>query len=200
MPQAETDGLAAQRDYWALDAACRIAAGWPAHLTMAYALSATRFSPDLVTDVAAMLDHHGLAPERLKLEFNEAALIREPAGIRTIIAQLRTLGVQILLNDFGAGHASMAYLRDYAFSGLKIAGSFTAMIASDPRSLAFVKAIIDMASALEIETIAEGVETREQLHLLRQSRVGSLQGALLGETMTEEAAAELIDGRLAALA
>jgi EAL domain-containing protein (putative c-di-GMP-specific phosphodiesterase class I) len=192
--------LAAQRDYWALGAACRIAAGWPPHLTIAYALSATRFSTDLVADVAAMLDQHGVAPARLKLEFNEAVLIREPAAVRTIIAQLRALGVQILLNDFGAGHASMAYLRDYAFSGLKIAGSFTAMIATDPRSLAFVKAIIDMASALDIETIAEGVETREQLHLLRQSRVGSVQGPLLGEPMTEDGADALIHGRLAALA
>jgi diguanylate cyclase (GGDEF)-like protein len=193
VPHDEVAGIAAERNRWALNEACRILSGWPAHLTIASRLSAANFtSTTLVAEISTALNRHRVEAGRLKLEINEKALIREPAGIPAIIGQLRSLGVQVVLNDFGAGHASMAYLRDYAFTGLKIDGSFTALIATDARSLAFVRAIIDMAAALGVETIAEGVETREQLRLLRQSRIGSVQGNLLGAPMTETAARDLI--------
>lgn len=200
MPQAEAAGLVAQRDHWALDEACRLAAEWPPHLTVACSVSAANFSTgSLIGDIIGMLDRHGLPPARLKLEVNEAALVRDPNGVRTVLGQLSALGVQIVLNEFGAGHASMAYLRDYAFSAVKIDSSFTAPIAADPRSLAFVKAIIGMAAAMGVETIAAGVETREQLRLLRQSGIGYVQGALLGGSITAGAASDLIHGRRAAL-
>ncbi len=100
--------------------------------------------------------------------------------------------MRIILDDFGAGHASIAYLRYYTFDGLKIDRSFTASLETDPRSRAFVSAIIAMANALGIEAIAEGVETPGQLRLLRRQRIAAVQGYLLGRPMTPEAAADLV--------
>ncbi len=193
IPMAETTGLVVQLDRWVLDQACALAATWPEHLTISSNLSAANFfAGNLVHDVHKALERHGLTPRRLKLEVTETVLLRDPAHVQTIIRQLRDLGVQIVLDDFGTGHASIAYLRDYAFSGLKIDRSFTALLEIDPRSRIFVRAIIEMARALGIEAIAEGVETAGQLRLLCRRKITAVQGYLLGRPMTPDAAIELV--------
>ncbi|RZA30217.1 MAG: GGDEF domain-containing protein [Proteobacteria bacterium] len=193
IPLAETTGLVVQLDRWVLDQACAAATTWPDHLTISSNLSAASFyAGDLVQDVREALERHGLAPGRLKLEVTETVLLRDPARVQSVIRQLRDLGVQIVLDDFGAGHASIAYLRDYAFSGLKIDRSFTASLETDPRSRVFVRAIIEMACALGLEVIVEGVETPGQLRLLRSQKITALQGYLLGRPMAPDAASDLI--------
>ena len=193
IPMAEATGLVVQLDRWVLDQACGLAAGWPNHLQISSNLSAANFfAGNLVEDVQAILERHGVAPDRLKLEITETVLLCDPARVRNIVAALRELGVHVILDDFGVGHASMAYLRDYAFDGLKIDRSFTAGIETDPRSRAFSRAIIEMARALGIGATAEGVETEGQLQVLRNEGIETVQGYLLGRPMTPDAATNLI--------
>lgn len=193
IPVAEATGLVVQLDRWVLDQACSLAAGWPRHLQISSNLSAANFlAGDLVQDVRAALRRHHVAPDRLKLEITESVLLRNPARVQAIINALRGLGVQIILDDFGAGHASLAYLRDYAFDGLKIDRSFTAGLETNPQCQAFVRAIIEMARALGIKATVEGVETEGQLRMLRRSGVAYMQGYLLGKPMTPTAATDLI--------
>jgi diguanylate cyclase (GGDEF)-like protein len=193
IPLAEATGLVVQLDRWVLNQACALVANWPDHLTISSNLSAANFfAGDLVQDVHEALERHGLVPRRLKLEVTETVLLRDPGHVQSVIRRLRDLGVQIILDDFGAGHASIAYLRDFAFSGLKIDRSFTASLETDPRSRIFVRAIIEMAHALNLEVIAEGVETPGQLRLLGKRKITAVQGYLLGRPMTPDAATGLV--------
>lgn len=193
IPVAEATGLVVQLDRWVLNQACSLAASWPSHLQISSSLSAANFfAGDLAEDVRATLEQHRVAPGRLKLEITETVLLCDPTRVRNIIVALRTLGVHVILDDFGVGHASIAYLRDYAFDGLKIDRSFTAGIETDSRSRAFVSAIIEMARALDIGVTAEGVETEGQLQALRDKGIDTVQGYLLGRPMTPHAAASLI--------
>jgi diguanylate cyclase (GGDEF)-like protein len=193
IPIAEATGLVVELDRWVLNEACRLAAGWPAQLTIASNLSAANFlAGGLVDAVRSALQRHALAPHRLRLEITESVLLHDVAYVQTIFAELRTLGVQIILDDFGSGYASIAYLRDYTFSGVKIDRSFIAAIETDSRSRAFVGAIVEMTRALGIEVTAEGVETSGQLQLLRNTGPTAIQGYLLGRPMTPAAAAALI--------
>ncbi len=193
IPVAEATGLVVQLDRWVLDQACRLAAGWPGHLTISSNLSAANFyAVGLVQEVERTLGRHGLAAGRLKLEITETVMLRDPARVQTTIAELRALGTHIVLDDFGSGHASLATLRDYAFDGLKIDSSFIAEIETSARGRAFVRAIIDIAEAMGIDTTAEGVETEGQLRQLHDGRVTFVQGYLLGRPMTPEAATALV--------
>jgi diguanylate cyclase (GGDEF)-like protein len=196
IPVAEATGMIMQIDRWVMDKACALAARWPDHLQISTNLSAANFfAGDLVGDVRATLERHGLAPGRLRLEVTESALLLEPPRVRDVITALRATGVQIVLDDFGAGYASLAYLKDYAFDGLKIDRSFAADIETDRRSRAFVRAILDMGRALEIDTTVEGVETAGQMRMLQADGATTVQGYLLGRPMTPDAAATLIINR-----
>ena len=99
----------------------------------------------------------------------------------------------MVLDDFGAGYASLAYLRSYDFNAVKIDRSFIVDLETDARSRAFVRAIIDMARALGVDTVAEGVETAGQLAMLQQDGVSAIQGYLLGRPMCPEAARNLVE-------
>lgn len=193
IPVAEATGLVVQLDRWVLDQACGLAATWPEHIRISSNLSAANFyAVGLVREVERTLVRHGLAPDRLKLEITETVLLRDPDRVRKMIADLRRLGVHVVLDDFGSGHASLAYLRDYAFDGLKIDSSFTAEIESGTKGRAFLRAIIDMAEAMGIDTTAEGVETDGQLRQLCEGNVRFIQGFLLGRPMTPDAAMALV--------
>ncbi len=195
IPVAEATGLILQLDRWVLNEACRQAAGWPDDLQISSNLSAANFfAGDLVGDVAATLARHQLAPHRLKLEITESVLLRDPARVKCVFCALRNLGVQIVLDDFGAGFASLGYLRDYTFDGLKIDRSFIADIETNPQSRAFVRAIVDMVRALGVQATAEGVETEGQTRLLRDA-VDLMQGYLLGPPMPPDCALSLIQRR-----
>ena len=193
IPVAEATGLIVHLDRWVLDQACRLAAGWPDDFTISSNLSAANFfAGDLIGDVRETLRRHRLAPQRLKLEVTETVLLQDADRVQGIIGKLRDLGVHTVLDDFGVGHASLAYLRDYAFSELKIDRSFIADIETSQRSKAFVRAIVEMAHALDIRTTAEGVETQGQFEVLRRKGVDTVQGFLLGRPVCPEMAANLV--------
>ena len=105
-----------QLDHWVLDQACALAAGWLSHLQISSNMSAANFfAGNLAEDVQASLDRHKLKPSRLNLEITETVLLCSSARVRNVITSLRDMGVHIILDDFGSGHASVGYLRDYAF-------------------------------------------------------------------------------------
>lgn len=192
IPVAESTGLIVQLDRWVLNEACAAAASWPGGLQVSSNLSAANFfAGDLVEDVRAILLRHGLAPDRLKLEITETVLLHDRVRVRAVIERLRALGVRVVLDDFGAGYSSIAYLRDYPFDGLKIDRSFTAELEADTRSRAFTTAIVEMAQALGIDVTAEGVETDGQLDVLRGTDIATVQGYLLGRPMPPGAALDL---------
>lgn len=192
IPVAEATGLIVQLDHWVLNQACAVASNWPSSVQVSSNLSAANFfAGDLVEEVRAILTRHDLSPTRLKLEITETVLLHDPVRVRRIIAGLRAMGVHIVLDDFGAGHGSVTYLRDYPFDGLKIDRSFTAELEADARSRALTRAIIEMARALNIDVTVEGVETEGQLAILRGTDVATVQGFLLGRPMTRSAAHDI---------
>ena len=197
IPQAEATGLIVELDRWTLDQACQIAATWPAPIEVSSNVSAANFfAGDLVQDLQTILDRHGLAPDRLKVEITETVLLGDHDRVRTTIRALRDLGIGVVLDDFGAGYASIACLRDYTFSGVKIDRSFITGLETDASSRAFVRAIVEMVQALGLDVVAEGIETEGQLELLREDGVTAVQGFLLGRPMPPEAARRHIEAAL----
>jgi EAL domain-containing protein (putative c-di-GMP-specific phosphodiesterase class I) len=121
----------------------------------------------------------GLAPGRLQLEITESVLLESNDTVRTVLAGLRQSGVRIALDDFGTGYSSLSYLRRHAIDKLKIDRSFVRLLDGDSNSVAIVKALIDLAAALNVDVTAEGVETEGQMTLLVGMGCQQLQGYLL---------------------
>ena len=133
-------------------------------------------APGLAGSVGRALQARRIAPQRIKLEITETAIMSNAAVARATLDQLRDDGMQIVLDDFGAGHSSLAYLHRLPIAGLKIDRSFVEPLASDPQAVAIVRSIVALADTLNLYTVAEGVETAAQLEILRQLGVRYAQG------------------------
>jgi EAL domain-containing protein (putative c-di-GMP-specific phosphodiesterase class I) len=127
-------------------------------------------------EVASTLAASGLSPRRLELEITEAVLIGDDTEALAILNQLRALGVRIALDDFGTGYSSLSYLRRFPFDKIKIDRSFVADLAEADSSVPIVKAVVSIASARNMTTTAEGVETEFQRDVLRQLGCSQMQG------------------------
>jgi diguanylate cyclase (GGDEF)-like protein/PAS domain S-box-containing protein len=179
IPVAEETGLINEIGEWVLRRACAEAASWPAHVTLAVNVSPVQFkSKTLALRVATALESSGLAPSRLEIEVTEAVLIRDDNEALTILHQLRDLGVRIALDDFGTGYSSLSYLRRFPFDKIKIDRSFVKDISDADGSSTIVQAVVTMASACQMSTTAEGVETEAQRQILRQLGCSQMQGFL----------------------
>jgi EAL domain-containing protein (putative c-di-GMP-specific phosphodiesterase class I) len=121
----------------------------------------------------------GLAPERLELEITESVLLQKSAGNLTMLHQFKSFGISVVLDDFGTGYSSLSYLRMFPFDKIKIDRSFVSELSNRADCAAIVCAITGLGRGLNIMTTAEGVETEEQLDLLRAAGVDQLQGYLL---------------------
>jgi len=184
---AEESGLMGMLGKWVLLRACEAATQWPAELRIAVNVSAQQLMhPNWVRQVREVLLATGLAPQRLELELTETALIENTAAAMSAIVQLRSLGVRIALDDFGTGYSSLAYLRRFPFDKIKIDPSFVMGITRDSGALAIVTAVARLASALQLEVTAEGVETNDQTKLLRELGCTSLQGYLFARPMSDD--------------
>ncbi len=173
IPLAEETGEIVAIGHWVLEEACRQAREWQERLmagadfTMSMNLSAKEFlQPDLVWRVATTLGNTGLDPRTLRIEITESALLRDTPIARTVFLDLKGLGVQLAIDDFGTGYSSLNYLRQLPADVLKIDRSFVADVDRDPREAAIVRAVLNIAEALEMRVVAEGIERREQLELL----------------------------------
>ncbi len=179
IPLAEEIGMIIPLGEWIMRQACMDAAAWPEHLKLAVNLSPVQFrTSNLVDVVTDALVASGLSPERLELEITESVLLQKDAGNLAVLHQLKSLGVWIVLDDFGTGYSSLSYLRLFPFDKIKIDRSFVAELSSRPDCAAIVCAVTGLGRSLQIETTGEGVETQEQLELLRAAGCTQAQGYL----------------------
>jgi diguanylate cyclase (GGDEF)-like protein/PAS domain S-box-containing protein len=203
IPVAEETGLIVPLGEWALRRACAEAAHWPEPIRVAVNLSPVQFrNRGLVTMVTQALAAAGLPATRLEIEITEAALLQKDEMTVAMLHQLRALGVRISMDDFGTGYSSLSYLRSFPFDKIKIDRSFIADIERNGDSEAIIRAIAELGASLGIATTAEGIETQEQLDLVRRAGCTEVQGYLLS---TPRVAAEVLDliagfGRKAAAA
>jgi EAL domain-containing protein (putative c-di-GMP-specific phosphodiesterase class I) len=142
-------------------------------------LSPVQFKhPNLVQLVFNALTVSGLPGHRLELEITESALLQNNAATLATVHQLRALGVQISMDDFGTGYSSLGYLQRFPFDKIKIDRSFISNLSKGAGALAILKAITALANSLGVATIAEGVETQEQLEIVRAEGCSEMQGFL----------------------
>jgi diguanylate cyclase (GGDEF)-like protein len=180
IPLAETTGLIVPIGSWVLTTACAEATHWPVDINVAVNLSAVQFrrSTDLVAIVTAALASTGLPARRLVLEITESVLIDDSAAALAILERLRACGIDISLDDFGTGFASLAYLNDFPFSQIKIDRKFSQGIDTSPRTAAIIGGIAKTTRDLHIELVAEGVETENQLDRMYRFGINAMQGYL----------------------
>jgi diguanylate cyclase (GGDEF)-like protein len=193
IPLAEEIGLINEIGEWVLRTACAEAAKWPKHITVAVNLSPIQFkSHALPTIVRMVLNDTGLDPRQLELEITEGVFLNNDDHVHDMIDGLKAIGVKLALDDFGTGYSSLSYLQRVPFDKIKIDRSFVSG-ASDPesRNEALIRAMVGLASDLKMQTTAEGVETREELALIRSLGCSLVQGFLFGKPMRPEEAQEL---------
>ena len=181
---AEESGLIASLGLWVLEQACSRAALWAGSLRVAVNMSAAQFRDDMLADrIADILGRTGLPAARLELEVTETLYIDNIARALATLHALKSTGVKIALDDFGTGYSSLSYLRSFPFDRIKIDRSFVHELTADASALSLVQTIVAMGHNLNLSVSAEGVETDQQLDLLRQEGCDEVQGFLLGRPM-----------------
>ena len=188
IPILEQSGLIDQVGMWVLNTACREARSWRLKgvedMRVAVNLSARQFrGPSLGTTVVRMLDRHRLAPHDLELELTETAAMQDAERTREVLGQLRSLGVGVAIDDFGAGYSSLSYLKNLPFTKLKIDREFVVDVHERPDSQAICGALATLAGGLGIELLAEGVEKREEVDALLALGCVKFQGYYFGRPM-----------------
>jgi EAL domain-containing protein (putative c-di-GMP-specific phosphodiesterase class I) len=169
---------------WVLKQACRDAAKWPAKTTIAVNLSPVQFrNPMLALSVVSALGQSGLAASRLELEITESVLLQADRTVLDALHQFRDLGVRICMDDFGTGYSSLSYLRSFPFDKIKIDRSFIRELGKNNDCMAIIRAIMRLGSSLGMITTAEGVETEEQLAILRAEGCMQVQGFLFSKAV-----------------
>jgi diguanylate cyclase (GGDEF)-like protein len=177
---AERRGLVDAIDTSVMEDVCRDAAAiseaFPS-ASVAVNVSAVHLTvPDFAASIDSTLHAYSMRPDQLKLEITETEIMRNPDLARATLRLLQGNGVTIVLDDFGAGHSSLAYLHRLPIEGVKIDQSFIAPLATDQSAVAIVRSIVALAETLDLYTVAEGVETAEQLEIVRQIGVDQAQG------------------------
>ena len=187
IPLCEQSDLIHKLGRWVMHTACTEAATWATPVRLAINLSATQFCrDDLEHQVIETLHRSGLAPDRLDLEVATGALLENSQQVLSTMLSLRTLGVRLVLDDFGHANASLNFLRDFAFQQIKISPSFVTAMLTDPVAMTSVRAVLAMALEAQLDVVAEGVETQAQLDILTHLACGQVQGALLGAPQSPE--------------
>ncbi len=195
---AEQSGLIVRVDTFVLGEACRQLRRWSDvraddRLFVAVNLSPRQLArPDLPELIEATLVAHELRPEQLHLEITEGRLMEEIGATIDALARLRAIGVRLAIDDFGTGHSSLSYLRRFDVHTLKIDRGFIDAAPHDRGSAQIIQAITQLASTFGLDTVAEGVETTQQLRLLEEIGCDAAQGYLLGRPLSVEQADALV--------
>lgn len=181
IPLAEETGQIVQIGQWVLEEACRAAATWAKDLYVAVNVSAVQLrSPLLLAHLASALSKSGLLASRLELELTETAIVEDGAQIAQALNAVRALGVKVAMDDFGTGYSSLVHLRDFPVDRIKVDRSFVVTASTDSHSYAVLRGITQIAQDLGTTILAEGVETEEQLALIRAIGCDAVQGYLIG--------------------
>jgi diguanylate cyclase (GGDEF)-like protein len=196
---AEENGSITDIGTWVLHEACGQAARWQASrpgqapLTIAVNISSRQLKVGLTETVKAALAVTGLVPSSLHLEITETSLWDNPADAAVVLASLRELGISIAIDDFGTGYSSLTYLRRFAVDSVKIDRSFIGGLGANADDTAIVKAVIGLADALNLEVVAEGVETGEQLRLLQDMGCQNVQGYYFSRALPSDELTDQLD-------
>ena len=196
IPIAEESGLILALSNWVLNTACTSAAQWPESLFVSVNLSPTEFKQgNLVERIQQSLDDSGIDPARVELEITESVMLEDASGALEIMRTLKRLGVRIAMDDFGTGYSSLSYLRAFPFDGLKIDRSFLNRLDESEDDKAIIQAIVGLGRALALTVTAEGIETAEQLKLLKAVSCDEGQGYFLSRPLDIEAFNTLVGVR-----
>lgn len=202
IPVAEDSGLIAQIGEWALRTACRDLAQWPDPVRVAVNVSPLQFAnPALPTIITQALAAAGVDPGRLELEITESVFLNDGEGLEAMFAALKGIGVRLVLDDFGTGYSALGYLKKAPFDKIKIDQSFVrgATVAGS-RNGAIITSIVNLAEALGMETTAEGVETLDELGLVRSLGCSHVQGHIYDMPLDRETATLRLGTGLTAVA
>lgn len=195
IPLAEEAGLIGKIGEWVLETAVAEAARWPDAVRVAVNLSPIQFNdPTIVNLVEALLKRHGVRAERLELEITEGVFLADGDSTDDTFARLKKIGVRLALDDFGTGYSSLGYLKKAPFDKIKIDQSFVRGAASSSainRNAAIIRAIVTLAETLGMDTCAEGVETHDDLQLIRELGVSMVQGYIFGRPSDADTARDL---------
>ncbi|MDE2410452.1 MAG: EAL domain-containing protein [Sphingomonadales bacterium] len=196
VPVAEDAGLIAQIGEWALRTACHDLSQWPGNVRVAVNVSPLQFAnPALPAIVTSALASAQVAPERLELEITESVFLNDDAGTEAMFAALKGVGVRLALDDFGTGYSSLGYLKKAPFDKIKIDQSFVrGATEAGSRNGAIIGSIVSLANALGMETTAEGVETLDELDLVRELGCSHVQGYIYSKAMSKEQVKQLFAG------
>jgi diguanylate cyclase (GGDEF)-like protein/PAS domain S-box-containing protein len=204
IPVAEETGLIRELGWWNLREACRQITEWRkssvAHhrLTISVNLSPKQFlQPNLVEDIGKLLAELALPPEALKLEITESTVMGDPSGAVEMLQQIRALGIRLAIDDFGTGYSSLSYLHRFPLDTLKIDRSFISDMGDDGEGMEIARTILPMANNLRLDVVAEGVETIQQVSLLRKLHCKYGQGFYFSQPLSAEGTAALLAGDLA---
>jgi EAL domain-containing protein (putative c-di-GMP-specific phosphodiesterase class I) len=195
---AEETGLIVPLGRWVLGEACRTLAAWRARpgcgcLTMSVNVSAVQLHrPDFAAVVGEALIAAGLPPSSLVLEITESVLLR-PEMTVDVLGQLHEMGVRLAMDDFGTGYSSLAYLRGLPLDFVKIDRSFIAELDAQTTDIAIVRAIVDLAGTLGLQTVAEGVESERQAEVLGELGCMLAQGYHFARPVPAEDAGRFLD-------
>jgi predicted signal transduction protein with EAL and GGDEF domain len=198
MSVAEESGLIVTIGRWVLREGCRQAKAWQKSglppLQIAINISAVELrSKEFVQGVRTTLKETGLNPRYLELELTETFLMQDSKSTATVLEALKSMGVQLALDDFGTGYSSLSYMRRFPIDTLKIDQSFVRNLATDADDASIVSAVINMGSSLHMRVVAEGVETREQLAMLREQHCPEGQGFYFSHPVTAERMVPLLE-------
>ncbi|MGI2102638.1 EAL domain-containing protein [Shewanella oncorhynchi] len=190
IPLAEETGIITQIGHWVINHACQQLAEWNSlgfnGITIAVNLSARQLKADIISTIEVALAVSGLPAQSLELELTESMIMGNPQESVSILSKLKALGLTIAVDDFGTGYSSLSYLKRFPIDTLKIDREFVRDITNDPDDAAITSAIIALAHSLELNVVAEGVETQEQLNFLAMQGCDQVQGFLLSKPLNAE--------------
>jgi EAL domain-containing protein (putative c-di-GMP-specific phosphodiesterase class I) len=178
LPVAEDSHLILQISDWVVGEACRQALGWKPLVTSVNVPNRQFWHPRFVAEVRAHLETYGLDPGCLALEITEGVIMHDPAQAAAILESLHGMGIQIYIDDFGTGYSSLQAIHDLTFDALKVDRSFVSRMASSPKSRELVRTIVTMGRNLNLDVIAEGIETPAELEAVREIGCTHVQGYL----------------------
>lgn len=184
IPIANETGLIVELGQWVLEAACVAAAAWEKPLRIAVNISPIQFRhSDFVSAVSSCLARCGLPAHRLEIEVTEDVLIQDTKRALDVLRRLREMGVRIAIDDFGTGYSNLSYLQSLRFDKLKIDKSFILRLGQTADAAIIVRAIVGLGHNLGLSITAEGVETAEQLAIVKELRCDQVQGFLIGRPL-----------------
>ncbi|BDD65478.1 hypothetical protein Sj15T_04990 [Sphingobium sp. TA15] len=180
IPIAESCSMIEPITAWALEQACQDAMEWDENVRVAVNISPVLIKSDgLPRAVIAALMRSGLKARRLELEVTESIFLEDSGRTNLILSDLQRIGLRLALDDFGTGYSSLGYLRDYAFDTIKVDQSFMRGVEGNARHRAIAQSVAYLAHALDVETVAEGIETDDQLRCAREMGFTNVQGFVL---------------------